>query len=179
MRKMEVLDAVKSRRSARSFDQRALPSEIIEGIEHAILSSPSGSNAQESHFVIVQEQDQIKRLKRFAPGLSGEPAAIVVLCSNGTEALIRGGADTAEVLRFVNLGIAAAYILLVTHSLGVANCPVRSFHPKAVKQVLGLPEEVEPELLISLGYTDQPPRPKTSKPAQEVISYDQYGSYKD
>ncbi|PLS14647.1 nitroreductase [Bacillus sp. M6-12] len=176
---MEVIAAVKTRRSARSFEQRALPEEIIQEIENAILNSPSGSNAQESHFVIVQDKLQLKRLKRFAPGLSGEPAAVVVLCSNGTESLIRGGKDTAEVLRFVNLGIAAAYILLATHSLGIGNCPIRSFHREAVKKLLDLPEDIEPELLISLGYADQPPRPKTGKPAQEVISYDRFGSFRN
>ncbi|RFU70665.1 nitroreductase [Peribacillus saganii] len=176
---MEVMEAVKTRRSARSFEQRPLPKEVIEEIENAILNSPSGSNAQESHFVIVQDEQQLKRLKRFAPGLSGEPAAVVVLCSNGTESLIRGGKDTAEVLRFVNLGIAAAYILLATHSFGIGNCPVRSFHRDAVRKLLDLPEDIEPELLISLGYADQPPRPKTGKPTEEVISYDHYGSFRN
>ncbi|WP_342431711.1 nitroreductase family protein [Neobacillus sp. FSL H8-0543] len=173
---MKVIDAVKSRRSTRSFEQRTLPPEMIQEIENAILHSPSGSNAQESHFVIVQDEQQLRLIKRFAPGLSGDPAAVVVLCSNATESLIRGGIDTAEVLRFVNLGIAAAYILLIAHSNDIGNCPVRSFHRESIKKVLGLPEEIEPELLISLGYADMPPRSKTSKKVLEVISYDQYGN---
>jgi albonoursin synthase len=171
---MEVMEAVKSRRSTRSFEPRKLPSELIQDIESAIVNSPSGSNAQESHFVIVQNEAQLRLIKRFAPGLSGDPAAVIVLCSNATESLNRGGVDTAEVLRFVNLGIAAAYILLAAHSNGVGNCPVRSFHREAIKKVLGLPEDVEPELLISLGFSNTPPRPKTSKQALEVISYDKY-----
>ncbi|GAX91750.1 nitroreductase family protein [Effusibacillus lacus] len=175
---MNVLDAIKIRRSIRSFERRSLPPEVIQSIEDAILHSPSGSNAQESHFVIVQDPDQIRRIKRFAQGLSGDPAAVVVLCTNKEEALARGGLDTAEVLRFVNLGIAAAYILLTASSLEVGSCPARSFHQKAIKEILGLPEGIEPELLISLGYSNQPPRPKSSKPVREVISYDQYGKEK-
>lgn len=174
---MEVTEAVKTRRSTRSFEQRALPPELMKEIEHAILSSPSGSNAQESHFVIVQDEKQIKNIKRFAPGLSGNPAAIVVLCSNAKESLVRGGRDTEEVLRFVNLGIAAAYILLTAHSEGIGNCPVRSFHRESISRILNLPAEIEPELLISLGYADMPPRPKTSKQVQEVLSYEHYGKY--
>jgi nitroreductase len=172
---LDVLEAVKTRRSTRSYDNKRLPKEVFEAIEEAILHSPSGSNAQESHFVIVQDPLQIRRIKRFAQGLSGDPAALVVLCTNEAEALARGGIDTAELLRFVNLGIAASYILLTAQSLGVASCPARSFHQKSIKEIVGLPDEVQPELLISLGYANQPPRPKTSKPAREVISYDQYG----
>ncbi|WP_019120375.1 nitroreductase family protein [Brevibacillus massiliensis] len=176
---MNVLEAIRTRRSTRAFKSQALPPEAIEAIKDAILHSPSGSNAQESHFVIVQDPVQLRRLKRFAQGLSGQPAAVLVLCSNQTEALQRGGIDTAEVLRFVNLGITAAYVLLATQSLGIGNCPVRSFHQQAIKEILGLPQDVEPELLISLGYADQPPRPKSSKAAREVISYDRYGEYRD
>ena len=174
---MNVLEAVRTRRSARSFERRPLPPEVIAAIEDTILHSPSGSNAQESHLVIVQEPAQLRQIKRFAQGLSGEPAAVVVLCSNRTEALLRGGIDAQDVLRFVNLGISAAYILLVAHSFGVASCPVRGFHQGALKEILELPEDVDPELVISLGYTNQPPRLKITKPAREVISHDYYGNY--
>lgn len=172
---MNVLEVIRSRRSTRGFKLEPLAPDVVMAIQEAILSSPSGSNAQESHFIIVQDGQQIRRLKRFAPGLSGDPAAVVVLCSNQAEALARGGVDTAEVLRFVNLGIAATCILLTAHSLGIGSCPVRSFHRGAVKELLELPVDVEPELLITLGYSDQPPRPKTSKSSGEVISHERYG----
>jgi nitroreductase len=172
--KMDTIEAIRTRRSVRSFEDRPIPKEVIKAIEEAIMQTPSGSNAQESHFVIVQDKEQIRRIKRFAQGVSGNPASIIVLCSNKNEALIRGGLDTQEVLRFVNLGIVASFIILVAQSQGVGSCPARSFHQQSVKEILQLPEDVEPELLINLGYTDQKPRPKTMKSATEVISHDKY-----
>lgn len=174
---MEVLEAIKTRRSSRSFTEGGgLPVEVVDSIEQSILHSPSGSNAQESHFLIVQNEEQIKKIKRFSPGLSGNPAAVIVLCSNPTEALQKGGKDSEEVLRFVNLGIAAAYLLLSTHSLGIGNCPVRSFHKEAIKQLLELPSEMEPELLISLGSSEESPRKKKNREKEEVISFERYGN---
>ncbi|CAM5372516.1 MULTISPECIES: nitroreductase family protein [Niallia] len=174
---MDVLEAIKTRRSSRAFAERGgLPQEIVDSIAQSILHSPSGSNAQESHFLIVQNEEQIKSIKRFSPGLSGDPEAVIVLCSNPAEALHKGGKDSEEVLRFVNLGIAAAYILLSTHSLGVGNCPVRSFHKEAIKKLLELPHEMEPELLISLGYSKESPRKKKNREKEEVISFDRYGN---
>lgn len=173
---MEVLEAIKTRRSSRSFTEGGgLPVEVVDSIEQSILHSPSGSNAQESHFLIVQNEEQIKKIKRFSPGLSGNPAAVIVLCSNPTEALQKGGKDSEEVLRFVNLGIAAAYLLLSTHSLGIGN-PVRSFHKEAIKQLLELPSEMEPELLISLGSSEESPRKKKNREKEEVISFERYGN---
>ncbi|WP_085505771.1 nitroreductase family protein [Thalassobacillus devorans] len=171
---MDTFQAIKTRRSSRSFEDQPIPEKVISEINEAIMHSPSGSNAQESHFVIVQDKKQIHRVKRFAPGVSGNPTAIVVLCSNKQEALVRGGQDTKEVLRFINLGIVASFIILVAQSHGVGNCPARSFHQQSVKEILELPAEVEPELLISLGYPDQKPRPKTIKPVTEVISHEKY-----
>ncbi|MCL6633537.1 MAG: hypothetical protein K6T63_13015 [Alicyclobacillus herbarius] len=63
------------------------------------------------------------------------------MCSKRREAFIRGGTDTVETLRFINLGIFLVYILLATSSLRLGNCPVRSFHKKAVHTLLELPEE--------------------------------------
>ncbi len=173
--RLDITKAIKTRRSIRAFTQTPIPSEVFKSIEEAILYSPSGSNAQESHFVIVQDKGQIKKLKRFAQGVADYPAAIVVICSNKEEALKRGGLDTLEALRFVNIGIVASYIMLVTHSYGVGSCPARSFHQKSVKYILQLPDEIEPELLISLGYPNQTPRPKNMKQTNEVISYDKFG----
>ncbi|QOY35360.1 nitroreductase family protein [Anaerobacillus isosaccharinicus] len=172
---MNVLEAIKSRRSSRSFENRQLPTEVITAIEEAIMHSPSGSNAQESHFVIVQDREQIKRMKRFAQGVSGQPAAFIVLCSNKEEALVRGGIDTLEELRFVNIGIVASFIILTAQSYGVGTCPVRSFHQSSIQQILHLPKAVAPELLITLGYSDQKPRPKSIKSTSEVISHDKFG----
>ncbi|HEO8422248.1 nitroreductase [Mycobacteroides abscessus subsp. abscessus] len=173
---MDVLEAIRTRRSSRSFQEsNGLPAEIMKAIEQSIINSPSGSNAQESHFIIVQDKEQIKRIKRFSPGLSGNPTAVIILCSNPTEALNKGGKDSEEVLRFVNLGIVAAYILLSTHTLGFGNCPVRSFHKDAIKKLLELPNGMEPELLISLGYSKESPRKKNSRLKEEVISFDKYG----
>jgi|SRR5699024_2404993 len=171
---MDTLEAIKTRRSSRSFDDQPIPKEVITAIEEAIMHSPSGSNAQESHFVIVQDKEQIRRMKRFAQGVSGNPTAIIVLCSNKNEALVRGGLDTQEVLRFVNLGIAASFILLTAHSYGVGSYPARSFHKQSIKEILELPEEVDPELFINLGYADEKPRQKTLKSSKEVISHDRY-----
>ncbi|MBJ9987960.1 nitroreductase family protein [Paenibacillus sp. S28] len=173
---MDVLETIKARRSARSFTGQRLEPHIVEAIEEAILHSPSASNAQESHFVIVQDEVRIRHIKRFAQGLSGQPAAVVVLCSNHQESLARGGADSADMLRFINLGVAASAIMLTAQSLGASSCPVRSFHAPSIAAITGLPEEVKPELLISLGYADKPPRPKTSKPPKEMISFERYGN---
>lgn len=172
---MDVFDAIAQRRSTRSFEKRAIPADVIEKIESSILYSPSGSNSQESHIVVVQDEGQIRRMNRFSPGLSGEPPAIVVLCSNTELALETGGKDTVEVLRFVNLGIAASYIMLSAQSIGVGTCPIRGFHKGAIKEILDLPENIDPELMICLGYANQPPRPKKGKLNKEVISHDRYG----
>ncbi|WP_237690598.1 nitroreductase family protein [Paenibacillus caui] len=139
---MEVLEAIKTRRSTRSFADQPLEPVILEAIEEAFFHSPSASNSQESHVVIVQDAARIRTIKRFAQGLSGTPAAIIVLCSNPKEALARGGIDSEEVLRFVNMGVAASHIMLTAQSLGVASCPARSFHQRSIAEIVGLPDEI-------------------------------------
>ncbi len=42
--------------------------------------------------------------------------------------------------------------------------------------MLALPHEMEPELLISLGYSKESPRKKKNREKKEVISFDRYGN---
>ena len=44
----------------------------------------------------------------------------------------------------------------------------------AAREVLGLPDGVEPILFTPLGYSADPPREKERKSMQELVSYDRW-----
>ena len=59
----------------------------------------------------------------------------------------------------IDVGTAAATLLLAAHSIGLGAGPVTSFSRTALATILRLPAEVRPELIICLGHaaTEQPP----------------------
>jgi nitroreductase len=67
----------------------------------------------------------------------------------------------------------AAYIqtlLLSTHYYGLGACWVCAplFCPNVVKKVLGLPRNVEPQAMITIGYADEKPAPLPRKELDEI-----------
>jgi nitroreductase len=68
---------------------------------------------------------------------------------------------------YIDVGTAAATMLLAAHAIGLASCPVTSFSRVAVARLLGLDEAITPQLIVCLGHatTDQPPSMRASVPA--------------
>ena len=70
----------------------------------------------------------------------------------------------------------AAYIqtlLLSAHYYGLGACWVCAplFCQNAVRKVLGLPENIEPQAIITMGYADEKPKPPPRKELSEVCFF--------
>ena len=63
----ELMDAIKTRRSIRNFKNKEIPKEIIEDIIEAGRFAPTGKNAQNVSFIVL-EKDK-KRFEKIAVSL--------------------------------------------------------------------------------------------------------------
>jgi len=172
---MELFEAIGSRRSIRKYRPEPVARDVLQRLVQVIQHSPMASNGQELRLVVVTDPDCIRAIRRFAPGLSGNPAAVLVLAADKEVAHARGGTDGREAAVYINAGVALAYLLLAAHGLGLGACPVRSFHPGALRTLVDLPQAVEPIMLMSVGYPAESPRPKTVPALDEVVFYERYG----
>ncbi len=76
---MELDEAIKKRRSIRSFEDRPVSGEIIESILTAALLAPSATNRQPWRFMVVDDGDLINHLGEaiMQPFVTGAPVIIV------------------------------------------------------------------------------------------------------
>jgi len=58
--------------------------------------------------------------------------------------------------------------------LGLGTCWVGAFDPAAARQVLDLPEGVEPIAFTPLGYPDDEAKPKKRKALDDLVKYDRW-----
>lgn len=171
---MDVLEAVKTRRSVREFNDQEIPESKLRELLDALVWTPTGSNAQETNYILVRQPEQIARIKKFSAGLFGWPKALIVIASDQKQARERGGELGLGRMGGINVGIAAAHVLLLGHSLGLGTCPCISFNQEAVAYFLELPEHLVPQLIITLGYRKgETPAPIRRLP-EEVMHYDRY-----
>jgi len=73
--------------------------------------------------------------------------------------------------------MAAQNMMLLAYSLGIGSCPVVSFSKTALKELLNIPEHVDPVLILSFGYPEFWPKPPKRRPLGEVIHVEEYGKH--
>jgi len=162
---VEVLEAIKTRRSVRSFKRKPIPDEDAIKILEAARWAPSGGNRQPWTFIYVKDPQVLRMVKNCSPGFYGDAAAAIVI---GVE----GGAREISLL---DVGFAAENICLAAHALGIGSCPIASFIKESIKRIVDAPEGWEPILIVSLGYPDKMPAPPPKKPLSEVVYLDTFG----
>ena len=76
--------AIRERRATPSFDGAPIPAEDLQRIVEAGLSAPSGYNMQPWRFIVVQSEEQKKRLRAasYNQGKVEEASAVIVACGD-------------------------------------------------------------------------------------------------
>ncbi len=161
---MDLFEAIKGRRSIRRFEDRPVPREVLEQLIEAGIWAPSGGNWQTWRFVVLTEKVMLKKIKMVSPGLLGDPPALIAICQDIKEAEKRGGRIAVETVSQMDTAMCAQNIMLAAYALDLGTCAIASFHKEAVHRLLHLPEQIVPQLLVSVGYpkgAPNPPRRKT------------------
>mgnify|MGYP005836247731 CR=1 FL=1 len=156
---MDVLEAIRERRSIRAFRPDPVPEELLRKLVEAGIWAPSGGNAQTWRFIIITDPARVKQVKMLSPGLSGDPPAIISICQDIEEAERKGSTLGRDVLTLMDSAMAAQNIMLAAWAEGIGTCVIRSFHPAGVQKLLNLPRHIVPQLLLSVGWPHRIPRP--------------------
>jgi nitroreductase len=171
---MDTLETIFTRRSVRAFTQEPVPGELLRQVLHATAASASGGNVQPWGFVLVQVPERVAALRSLSPGIIGQPTAVIAICLDSGRASRLGGAGGQE-MSWLDIGLATQNLLLAAHSLGLGACPIGSFHSQGVVTFLELPADVQPVLLVALGYPAIRPAPPGRRPLGNVCFAEVWG----
>lgn len=173
---MDLQDAIRGRRSVRAFLDEPVSAVDVERLIEAAIWAPSGGNAQSWRFVVVQEEGRIRRLRMVSPGMPGPPPCIIAVCQDMDSAERQGARLGREKLTLFDSAMATQNLLLVAHAIGLGACVVASFHAGGVKDVLKLPNGIEPILLVAVGHPSETPAPP-SRRREGVVFNETYSEH--
>jgi nitroreductase len=74
----------------------------------------------------------------------------------------------------VDVAIAMDHLVLAATDLGLGTCWIAAFDPQAAREVLKLPDNVEPIAFTPLGYPDDQPKDKRRTAVDELVRYEQW-----
>jgi len=147
---MDVIDAIKKRKSTRKFSGKKVPEEMIKDIVEAGKQAPSGNNKQPWRFstVIAREMDP----KLFAQDFVTTASHLVVCAADPAVYTPSDWDDPNEVRAIRDLSIASGFIVLRATELGLATCYIGWLKREDLKKFLNLPDEWVLPYVIAVGY---------------------------
>ena len=91
--KMDVIEAIKKRRSVRAYQNKPVPEEKLKRILEAARLAPSARNSQSHKFIVVKDQQLRKNLAKKATSESfiGGAPVIIVAVALDPEYVMPGG----------------------------------------------------------------------------------------
>lgn len=162
------------RYSVRAYLPDPVEDEKLRQVLEAGRLAPTAANKQPIHVVVIHTAGREVELKRVY-GAEWFTRAPLVLAVCGIEAAgwSRARFDGKSYLQ-VDAAIVMDHMVLAATELGLGTCWIAAFDPQAAREVLALPESVEPILLTPLGYPASSPGPKTRKPLAEFVHYERW-----
>ncbi len=154
---MNIIDAMKARRSIRKFRQEPIPSGVLTNLIDCARLAPYPANIQPLKFAVVSQSELLNNLfdctkwagylKNGAPQKGEGPVAYIVILGDKD---IKGGNDFKS-----ETGIAGSHITLAAMEYGIASCWIGSLNRDKIADLLKLPENLSVQDVIALGYPMQ------------------------
>jgi nitroreductase len=161
---MDALEAIRKRRSVRSYTGAPIPKEDLETIVDAGRLAATGSNKQPWDFIVVTERGMINQLKVAAQWMDKAGAIIAVVMDPASRWWLEDGSAAVE-----NMLIAAT-------ALGYGSCWLEGYtlpREEEFKALLGIPKEKRLLTLVPVGVPAEWPT-KAKKPLAEVLHWEKY-----
>jgi len=169
---MQFSELIKKRYSVRSYRPDPVEDDKLEQVLEAARLAPTAANRQPFQFLVIHTAGREEELRR----IYGQPwfvQAPIVICACGIPEQAWVSRDSKSYCD-VDVSIAMDHLILAAADLGLGTCWIGAFDPTAVREVLGLPEDVEPIAFTPLGYPNDEPKPKKRKPLAELIRYERW-----
>jgi nitroreductase len=168
---------IEKRRSQRKYKPKKIEKEKIDKLIEAALRSPSSRSFNPWRFIVIDKKDLLLKLSKSKPHGSSflkEAALGIVVCGD-TEKSDTWIEDTS---------IASTFIQLAAESLDLSSCWIqirKREHNSTqsannyVKDLLEIPDNIDVESIIALGYPDEKKQGHLKESLQtEKIFYNKY-----
>ena len=173
-----MIDILRTRRSIRKYEKKAIDKRSLEIIKEALLRCPSSRDIHPWTFIFVDDPDLLKRLagaKEHGSNFLKDAALGIVVC--GDEAMSDVWVEDCTITSIV--------VQLTAHSLGVGSCWIQIRNrthsngktaEEYIRELLDIPKNLKVESIISIGF---PAETKAAVPAEKLdygkIHYNRYG----
>ena len=182
---MEVMEAIRRRRSIRAYKSTPVDQKSLDSILEAGRLAPSWANTQSWRFIVVRDPVAKTELADNAspPGSRNntvlkQAPVVIAACAELNKAGVREGkavTDKEGYWFMFDVAIALQNMVLEAQELGIGTLYIGAFDAKKAGSALGVPEGYACVALLPLGYPDEQPEPRARKPLSEIAFNERFG----
>jgi nitroreductase len=159
----------------RTFAAEAVTDDELARLAWAGGHAPLAGNSATRRFVIVSDPRIVATLREVMPSFISNARACIVICTDLALSEELMGERGRDVVSRIDAGTAAENIALAAVALGLGICFSQSSTEAAVREVLGLPDHVRPDIVVAVGRPAA--RPSTAiRMRPPVVDRDRFGN---
>jgi nitroreductase len=169
---MEFSRVIDVRYSVRAYKPDPVEGDKLERVLEAARLAPTAVNYQPFQLIVIHTEGREEELNRiYRKDWFVQPPLVIAACGLRERGWVRR--DGRSYLD-VDTGIVMDHLILAATDEGLGTCWVGNFDADAAREVLGLPDDVEPIAFTPLGYPDDEPRTKKRRPLSELVRYERW-----
>lgn len=151
---MDIMELIKTRRTYRRFEQKAVPQDVLDDILESARIANCGANRQALSYIVINKPEDVKKVNglvhwaAFLPKEDGTPKEdeIPTLFVAVIQDLsVPGSSDT-------DAGIAIANMTTAAWAKGVGSCIMGAIERPQLAELFGLKEATKVHTMIAFGY---------------------------
>ncbi len=169
---MDTLETIRARYSVRGYRPDPVDDATLAQVLEAARQAPTAANRQPFRLVVVHTAGREEELMRIYGRRWFVAAPLVVgVIAVPAEAWRRMDDKPYDE---VDASIVMDHLVLAATSLGLGTCWVAAFDPAAAREVLGLPDDVEPIAFTPLGHPAKEAAGTSRRPLAELVKYERW-----
>jgi nitroreductase len=152
-----MIDLLRKRRSIRKYTNKTIDKASLDLLIETLLRSPSSLNNRPWEFIFVDKPELLSKLskaKEYGAGFLEKAPLGIVVCADSSKSDVW----------VEDCSIASILVQLTAESLGLGNCWIQirkrnysidKTSEKYIQEILGIPEHINVESIISIGWPDE------------------------
>lgn len=169
---MEFEKLIHARYSVRSYKSDPVPDEVLAKVLEAGRLAPTAANRQAFRIVVIHTAGRQEELKRiYGRDWFVQAPLVIGVCALSDGCWVRAdGKNYSD----VDAAIVMDHLILAAADLGLGSCWIGAFDARAAREILGLPETVEPVVFTPLGYPNDSPGVKKRRPVDDLVRFESW-----
>lgn len=167
---MDFLELAAKRYSVRKFKEIPISQTIIDKILMAGSVAPTAHNNQPQEVIVVKSQKGLRTLKKCTECHYNAPLAFII--GYDKDKCWKRSYDDKN-SGDIDASIVATHMMMEATELGIGSTWIMYFIPEAIKVEFELSDNIEPVVILIMGYADAEPSQEhlSRRDLEEYVSY--------